>query len=192
MSEFSPKHENNSEQKHDSEEYYDVSKKTPEVDHRHEHKEDIKNIRENVGEFSKTSAEISKHHNKKDEAPKNNYKHVQTGSQLHSQALSQNLKKVQKHLPVYQQQFSKFIHKPVVEKVSEGVGATVARPSGLLFAGIFSFTASLAVLTICRYFGYEYNFLIGLASLAGGFIVGLFLEAISKMIKKLGFFAKKA
>jgi hypothetical protein len=189
MSEFSPKHENNSEQKHANPEHYEVPEKKPEaINHRHEHQEDIKNIRENVGEFSKTSEEISKHHNKKDEAPKHSFKHVQVGSQLHAQSLNQNLKKMQKHLPPYQRQFSKFIHRPVVEKVSEGVGATVARPSGLLFAGIFSFIASLVVLSICRYFGYEYNFFIGLASLVGGFFVGLLLEAISKLIKKLGFF----
>lgn len=183
---FNPKIENSREQRHEAQEHHEVSSLEPEkVSRRHEHQEDIKNIREKIGETSKTSEEISKQQNNKDEAPKASYKHVQVGSQLHSQALSQNLKKVQKHLPGYQRQFSKFIHKPVVEKLSEGAGATVARPSGLLFAGIFSFIASLVVLSICRYFGYEYNYLVGLASLGGGFVVGLGLEAISKLVKKV-------
>ena len=185
---YSPKIENAAESEHTPEhaQHHEApSPKTEEANHRHKHQEDIKNIREKIGETSKTSDEASKHQAKEDDQPKASYKHVQAGSQLQSQALKQNLKKIQTHLPAYQRQFSKFIHKPIVEKVSEGVGATAARPSGLLFAGIFSFIASLVVLTICRYYGYEYNYLVGLVSLGGGFVVGLILEAGLKLIKKV-------
>ncbi|MBW3569096.1 hypothetical protein KY385_03115 [Candidatus Parcubacteria bacterium] len=165
-------------------ERFDISsRKNESVNVTHEHQDRIGEIRGTIEKSGHTSEEISKDHHR-EKPPEANLRPVQIGSQLHSQALRQNLKKVQSNLPVYQRQFSKFIHNPKVEKLSDATGTTIARPSGLLFAGIFSFIASLAVLTICRYFGYEYNYLIGLASLGGGFLAGLFLEAFLKIVKK--------
>ncbi len=104
---------------------------------------------------------------------------------LKSHALNQSLKRVRKQLPARDRAFSKVIHQPAVEAVSNVAESTVARPSGLLFAGLFSLLSSLAVLYICRHYGYEYNFLVGLAALGGGFIVGLVLEVFYKFFKKL-------
>lgn len=180
---YSPQAESNLEQTIGQIEHRSVfTKKNERIDHRNKHQERIKDIREKVGETAKKSDKINL--NREDKAQKDNYKYVGAGPQLQAQALNQTLNKIQKKLPAYERQFSKFIHSPIVEKVSQAGGSTIARPNGLLFAGIFSFMASLVVLTICRYYGYEYNYLIGLASLGLGFVAGLFLEAITKLVKR--------
>lgn len=157
--------------------------KTTEHHHvRHEHKDKIDEILSKIEKSAKSAEDLPRNHNQEKED--DSYKGAGIGSQLRSQGLKQSLNKIQKELPSYQRGFSKFIHNSKVDKISEATGATIARPSGLLTAGIFSFIASLGVLTVCRYFGYEYNFLIGLVSLGAGFFVGLFFEGIIKVFKK--------
>ena len=95
-----------------------------------------------------------------------------------STTLQRTLRNVQKELNPYERLFSKFLHNTVVEQLSEASAKTLARPLGLLFGGTASFVISLAVLLLCRYFGYEYNYLIGLLSFPVGFAIGIAIEAI--------------
>lgn len=94
------------------------------------------------------------------------------------------LHSVQRQETSTQRAFSKVIHNRVVENVSDAAEGTVARPSGLLFAGIFSAASGLVVLYICRHYGYEYNFLISLVCFVGGFVAGLILEALWRLIRR--------
>ena len=147
---------------------------------RHEHQDHIDTIISKIENTAKTSSELAQHSQKNEKSKiENNSNNV--GSQLQSQALAQSLKKIQKSLPKYQRPFSKFIHTKSVENVSKVVGSTVARPSGLLAAGIVSFCISIATLAACRYFGYEYNYLIGSASIGVGFMLGLLFELLLKL-----------
>lgn len=106
------------------------------------------------------------------------------GRGLEDHAYKQNLRRAQKSMSAPQRQFSQFIHKRGVETASNIGGATVARPSGLLAGGLFSVLSSLAILYICRHYGYEYNFLVGLVSFAGGFILGILVEGLYKLAKR--------
>lgn len=105
-----------------------------------------------------------------------------TGSSVYT--ASQTVKRAQKQLRGAERGFSKVIHNPKVEAVSDVAGGTIARPSGLLIGGLFSLVATIAVIVICRYYGYEYNYLIGLACFGLGFIVGLLVEALYKLGRK--------
>lgn len=159
--------------------------KTEAKNHKHEHQEQINKIRQTIEKSSKSSEDISKAN--KDNEPKQKHRptNVAIGDQLQAQALKKQLRTIQEKLPPAQKQFSRFIHNPTIEKISDGASATIARPSGLLFAGVFSFITSIIVMSISRYYGYEYNYLVGLVSLAGGFVAGLILEALFKLFKKV-------
>lgn len=106
--------------------------------------------------------------------------HVTTpiNSNLKKHGLDQTLRKVRRKLPATQRSFSKIIHQPIVEQISDVAGATIARPSGILAAGLFSLLTSIVILLLCRYYGYEYNFTIGLMALVGGFVLGLLMELV--------------
>lgn len=106
------------------------------------------------------------------------------GSQLKGNAFKQRMREVQRKETPAQRTFSKFIHQPVVESVSNVAEGTVARPSGLLFGGLLSVISSIAVLYICRHYGYEYNFLIGMLFFVGGFVLGILIEGIYRLFKK--------
>lgn len=92
---------------------------------------------------------------------------------------------VRHNLSVPERTFSKFIHQPAVEKTSEVLGKTVARPSGVIGATTAATLGLLIVYTIARFSGFELSgsempLLLGL-----GFIVGLIAEWSYKAIRVL-------
>lgn len=110
--------------------------------------------------------------------------HALLHSSFKDHTFRQTLVRTRKKLSRGDRAFSKFVHKPLIENTSELAGATVARPSGLLVGGLFSLVSSLSVLYICRHYGYEYNYAVGMASFAGGFALGLLLEGFGKAFSR--------
>jgi tetrahydromethanopterin S-methyltransferase subunit G len=119
-----------------------------------------------------------------DSEHKENHAPMHVGHTMRHHGYQQTIKKVQRQLPASQRKFSKVIHNPAVEQVSNVAGETVARPSGLLWGGVFSLIANLVVIIVCRYYGYEYNYLVGIVSFIGGFGFGLLVEAVTRSFSK--------
>jgi hypothetical protein len=107
---------------------------------------------------------------------------VYSNSSLRKHASKRMQKQIQRQLKTPDRMFSKVIHQPAVEAVSNATEGTIGRPSGLLMGGLFSLIASSTVLYICRHYGYEYNFLIGSASFIGGFALGILLEGFHWLV----------
>jgi small-conductance mechanosensitive channel len=101
---------------------------------------------------------------------------------LRNSSLKQTLNRVQKKLPFDQKLLSKIVHRPAINAVSDAAEKTVARPSGLVMGGAFSLVFSLFTLWLSYYFGYEYNYAIGLGSFIAGFAVGIILEALLRLL----------
>ena len=74
--------------------------------------------------------------------------------------------------------FSNFIHNPVVEKVSDAIGNTVARPNAILSGSLFAFLFTLAIYLIARLYGYPLSGAETIASFILGWIVGLIFDYI--------------
>jgi hypothetical protein len=80
--------------------------------------------------------------------------------------------------------FSEIIHNPVIERVSEGLGKTVLRPSvslgatttALIVVGVLYFTA--------RHYGFALRGSELLITLIVGGIIGLILEALIKLLRR--------
>jgi hypothetical protein len=95
---------------------------------------------------------------------------------IKTQAYNQVLRKARSHLKPAERKFSKVIHQPVVETVSELSGKTLARPSAILGGGITAFIGSGTILYMSKHYGFEYNFFIYILFLLVGFGVGIVLE----------------
>jgi len=144
----------------------------------HEHQKKIETIRrsiENRAEKTEAikidSAETKAHDSKP---------HF-VSSSMRNYSLNQSLKSIRRNLTPAEKQFSRIIHNQAVDQISEVSSNTIARPSGLLVGGISAFCSSIAVMIICRYFGYEYNYFIGIAAFVIGFGIGIVFEAIFKL-----------
>ena len=88
------------------------------------------------------------------------------------------MKNMQSQLTAPSRAFSKVIHNPVVEKTSEVIGNTVARPN-LVIAGAIGAIASAVVYIVANKYGYELS---GFETI-GLFILGWAIGAIIEYIR---------
>lgn len=147
---------------------------------RNVHKENLEQILGKIEATAKTAHEAGHRHKEARTSEKPNPRFI--GKQLKENSLKGSLRRIQKDLKPYQRPLSKLIHNRVVEYISEAGAKTVARPSGLLAGGIVFLSVSVVVLFASRYYGYEYNFFIGLVSFPIGFLAGLAGEFIIRPV----------
>ncbi len=145
---------------------------------------------EEVAEISKKAQQeaASGKDSKASEVGKENSAHHSTliiDKALKKEAYKKLLSHVQRQLPKSKKNFSKFIHKPVVESVSELGSKTVARPSGLFAGGLAALIGSVALVWTSRHYGFRYNFGTFLFLLGAGFLAGLVLEWLWNISRKL-------
>lgn len=94
---------------------------------------------------------------------------------------------VRQNMSKPERSFSKFIHKPIVEKTSEVAGKTIARPSGIAGAAIAAFIGLFSVYSIARFAGFELSGSEMPLLLAGGFVLGLLSEWMFKSLRSILF-----
>jgi exonuclease VII small subunit len=162
-------------------EHHEVHKKSPEVNQEtaEEKSKRLEEITRKIEKEAKTSEQLrpkSESDIKKSHTHQNGPYHEYSGAQA--------IKRVQKHLKPAERRFSKVIHTPGVEIASDIVGGSVARPSGLLYGGIFSLLSSLGFYLFARHYGYEYSYFIGILFFVGGFVFGLLTELVLRIIRK--------
>lgn len=91
-------------------------------------------------------------------------------------AFDKTMHEARSHMSPASRTFSKAIHNPVVEKVSDVTGKTVARPNALLAGGISAFVLMLGVYLIARHYGYPLSGAETMAAFALGYIIGLIFD----------------
>ncbi len=99
---------------------------------------------------------------------------------------NRTIARVRKKENFIERPFSKVIHNPVVDKVSEATGKTVARPSSMLGGAFFAMIGTSALLWIAKHYGYEYSYFAVIGLFLLGMIVGVALEIILKSGKVFG------
>lgn len=92
------------------------------------------------------------------------------------------MQQVQSELSTPSRAFSKVIHVKAVEKTSEVLESTIARPNAILAGAIAAFIFTLAIYLIAKHFGYRLS---GFETIGGfilGWIVGLLFDYFRVMI----------
>lgn len=95
-------------------------------------------------------------------------------------AYTRELHRIQRKLPKSERTFSKVIHNPTVETISNVGAKTIARPSGVLGGSIAALVGGGLVVWMSHYYGFRYNFFVFIAFLVAGFALGLITELVSK------------
>jgi len=163
------------------------------------HSERLKDNREKAGERSKENApnheqartdaleqaiSVEKKHLSKETAPRN-APATRRGA-IRKQELdatySRTMKQVQSELSAPSRAFSKVIHTKAVEKTSEALETTVARPNAILAGAIGAFVITLAIYLLAKHFGYRLS---GSETIAGfiiGWVCGILFDYLRIMI----------
>lgn len=103
--------------------------------------------------------------------------------ELKEHTYNQTLTSVRNKLNKPEKTLSKIIHKPVIEKASDAASITIARPSGILFGGIFSFIGSLMSYILAKKLGGELKYSVFAVFFVGGFILGLLVELAIRLAR---------
>jgi hypothetical protein len=120
---------------------------------------------------------------KENEQPKHHHP-VLVNKQLKDMAFSRSMTRTRKKLSAPSRAFSKVVHAPIIDKSSELVGKTVARPSSMLAGAFLAFVGTSILLWVTRYYGYTYNYLLVILLFVGGAIAGIAGEGLWRIIRK--------
>ena len=148
---------------------------------------------DNRAETSKEAAnealEIASQHEEAQQQAERNKAPKEEKRQLTKKDIDASYKKtlnnVQKQLSPSSRAFSKVIHNPAVEKTSEAVGNTIARPN-LVIAGALGAIASIVVYLIAKRYGYVLSGFETIALFVLGWCIGAVIE-----YARVGFMNKK-
>lgn len=147
----------------------------------HEHKRNIEQIRQNAEkaavESDKTRVEAQPDDS---HAPKDAF----VNKEIKDMAYARTMNRVRQRMTPVGRTFSRLIHQPVVNSLSEGAAKTVGRPSGLFGGGLIALIGTTVYYYISKHYGYDYNFFVFLALLAGGFVVGWTLEILWRLMHR--------
>ncbi|HET7630277.1 MAG TPA: hypothetical protein VFK03_02790 [Candidatus Saccharimonadales bacterium] len=86
------------------------------------------------------------------------------------------MKQIQSEMPPVSRVFSKVIHNPVIERSSEAVGATVARPNAILAGSVCAFMVVLVVYLVTKHYGYVLSGFETIGSFILGWVLGLIYD----------------
>lgn len=92
------------------------------------------------------------------------------------------MKQVQSQLSAPGRAFSKFIHVAPIEKTSEAIGATIARPNAILFGSFFAALATLGLYLWARHAGYPLSGFETIGAFVLGWLVGIIVDFTRIMI----------
>ncbi len=135
-------------------------------------KENIENntkkARKEVSEIINSVENNSNKFEKEQNQSASTTRRVSIGKKQKNDSYKKTIKQVQKELPIGSRTFSKITHNTVVEKVSDTIGTTIARPNAMLSGAIFAFIITLLAYTIAKKSGYVLS---GFETI-GAFILG--------------------
>jgi len=83
------------------------------------------------------------------------------------------MKQVQNELPAVSRAFSKVIHNKTIEKTSEVLGNTIARPNAILAGAFSAFILTLLTYTVAKTIGYALSGFETIAAFIVGWLIGI-------------------
>lgn len=97
-------------------------------------------------------------------------------------SFNQRMKSVRSEMSAPERAFSKVIHAKPVEKVSEVVGSTIARPNAILSGAVVAFIAVLGVYLLAKNLGYRLSGFETIAAFIVGWVAGVLYDFLKVMI----------
>ena len=144
-------------------------------------KDQLESARTTIEKQAKSNESINVSQESSEITPTHHYitKHIKAAN------YKQTIKHVQKKLTPTEARFSKVIHQPKVEAISEFGSKTIARPSSIISGSLMALLMGITLLVIARYIGFYITPLVFSVLFIMGYILGLLLELITKLIIKL-------
>jgi hypothetical protein len=98
------------------------------------------------------------------------------------ESYKRTMKQVQDELSTSNRMFSKIIHNKVIEKTSDIVGDTIARPNAMLSGAVVAFVLTLLTYTVAKTIGYALSGFETIAAFIIGWIIGIVYDYLRVLI----------
>lgn len=99
-----------------------------------------------------------------------------------NKSYKKTIKQTQQELSPTARIFSKMIHNNIIEKTSDIVGNTIARPNAILFGAFSSFVITLSLYLISKSSGYQLSGSEFIISFVFGWLIGIIFDYLKVMI----------
>ncbi len=102
----------------------------------------------------------------------------------YDRAYKDTMQSLQRHLKPASRTFSRVIHNPAIERVSEVAGQTVARPSVMLGATTTALIVGSLTYATAKRYGFTLSGSELILSLLAGGVIGAIIEGLTKLFKR--------
>ena len=134
-------------------------------------------------EALEAATKVEKEAEKQEHAPAEKHRDTPAARRAKQKANFNNtMKEAQAHMSPAGRTFSKLIHTKSIEKASETIGSTVARPNAILTGAVTAFVFSLLLYLIANYNGYPLSGSETIATFIVGWAIGLLFDYIRIMV----------
>lgn len=140
--------------------------------------------KENINEIQNEALEQASSLYKKEQPREKQEKQttVERQPKTRKESFDKTMAEVRSEMSAPSRAFSSFIHQPIIEKTSEVVGSTVARPNAILSGAFLAFIFTLVIYLVARYNGYPLSGTETIASFVFGWIVGLIFDYVRLLL----------
>lgn len=154
---------------------------------RDQREKSVETSRENVNDVTKEALEKAISHEKQKEPQEQETSPAERRRQrptrkAEAASFSATMKEVQSQMSAPSKAFSKVIHNKAVEKVSEGIGSTIARPNAILSGAIAAFTLTLGIYLLAKNLGYPLSGFETIAAFLLGWALGIVYDFLKVMV----------
>lgn len=108
--------------------------------------------------------------------------HTRTLPRTRDESYKITMKRVQSEMSGPERAFSKIIHNKAVERTSEVVGSTIARPDAILSGSVFACLLVLGVYILARTNGFSLSGFETIAAFIVGWVLGIIFDFLRAMI----------
>jgi hypothetical protein len=102
---------------------------------------------------------------------------------MKNDAYAKSLQSIRSKLSGPERLASQIIHNPIIDRLSIISAETAARPAGVLGGASLALIGSLALLLFAKHYGITYNYLVIFMLYVFGFVIGLVVELLIKIVR---------
>lgn len=132
-------------------------------------------------EVERVTAEHERHEPIKD-TPNNQEKAVDT-KVARDKAYQSIMLQTRSEMSAPNRSFSKVVHNPIVEKISDVASTTIARPNAILSGAVLAFVLTLVIYSVAKMNGYPLTGTEAIAAFVIGWIIGNLYDFVKTMIR---------
>ena len=107
---------------------------------------------------------------------KTNYRRSSIGDKQRVESYTRTIKQVQNEMPPTNRILSRIIHEKTIERVSDLLGNTIARPNAMLSGAFFAFALTLLAYVTAKTIGYVLSGSETIAAFIFGWIIGIIYD----------------